>query len=210
MTMLHALALAALLDTLPATAADPQAFVPSGWKVESRVDGDLNDDALPDVVLVLAQDNGPGAEGDEADQRALVVLQGAPNGFARLGVNEHLLQCVSCGGVRGSGSSPVVRLSKRVLTVAQSRGSREYEDTRYRFRLQERKGFVLVGLDKTTGDSGTGASKTVSTNFLTGDRVTVVTADQVDADGNPKPRPGKTTREKVRGLKLPRFEDVGI
>ena len=207
--MLHAFVFAALLDTVPAGAAIPQAFVPSGWKVESRVDGDLDNDAFPDVVLVLVQDRPPTADGEAADERALVVLQGAPNGFTRLAVNDHLVQCVSCGGVRGSGNSPAVQVSKRVLTVAQSAGSREYDDTTYRFRLEDKKGFVLIGLDTTSGDSATGAAKSISTNFLTGDRVTVVTPEQVDADGNPKPRAGKTTREKLRAPKLRRFEDVG-
>jgi hypothetical protein len=41
--------------TLPATAADADGFVPRGWRIEQRLDGDLNADRRADLVLVLRQ-----------------------------------------------------------------------------------------------------------------------------------------------------------
>lgn len=53
---------------LPASGSQPEAFVPAGYFIQYRADGDINGDRLPDVAMVIRQTD------DSATARAVLVL----------------------------------------------------------------------------------------------------------------------------------------
>lgn len=145
----------------PAQAATVPAFVPKGWKVETRVNGDLNGDRAPDAVLRLI--NGSG-------DRALLVLQQSNGQWRRIGVAPRLLLCSTCGGMLGSIE---IKIENGVILVDQLRGSREAVKTLHRFWIDRATNrLVLIGLDVQAYDRATGDETRTSSNFLTGQKIT--------------------------------------
>ncbi len=189
------------LTDVPTKGASAAAFAPKGWTVEAALEGELNQDAKKDLVVVLLQDG-------KVDQpRALLWLHGVDGGYQLVALNTALLACFSCLGMKGGVAAPEIRIAKRVVSVAQFGGSREYYGTNHRFRL-EGKEPKLIGLDRSSGDGLTGASSSVSTNFLTGVTITETVPPAADAEGKPLDgRPTKkTTRQKPTALQS--FRDV--
>lgn len=166
---------------VPAEGRAARDFVPRGWKLEGDeglTSGDLNRDGTPDAVLRLVEDVPVEAAGGTYNERyrALVVLLAKPgDGFRRAGVASKLLGCTQCAGMLGDPAGGNVRIEIKggVLNVNQLRGSREATDLTQRFRYDAGTGrFVLAGEDINNYDRLTGESTTVSTNYLTGVRVT--------------------------------------
>jgi len=144
-------------------------FVPAGWTVEEEMQGDLNEDGVPDAVLMLVQE-GHADPTDEAG-RILVVLAGRADGsFERIGISEKVLLCVQCFGAIGG--KPELSIQRGVLIVDQLRGSRDTVSGLWRFRFDPgAKRMRLIGLDVKKTDRATGESTSESTNYLTGKRV---------------------------------------
>ena len=156
----------------PTQAATVQAFIPKGWKVESKVEGDLNGDRTPDTVLKLIETGS-----SERDRpRALLVLQKQSNRqWQRIGFAPRLLLCSNCGGVMGSpdGANVQVNIEQGILLVRQFRGSREATETLHRFWLDKTSNrMVLIGQDVRHYDRVTGDQTRESSNFLTGQKIT--------------------------------------
>jgi hypothetical protein len=73
----------AVYPTLPKSAGSAELFVPSGWAIEVREEGDLNGDRRPDLLLVLRQEDpasiisndpdSPGMDEWDANPRILAV-----------------------------------------------------------------------------------------------------------------------------------------
>ncbi|MEP7219858.1 MAG: hypothetical protein ABI876_13130, partial [Bacteroidota bacterium] len=57
------------LSKVPMNGASPETFVPSGWKIEEKIVGDLDRDGVSDVVLDLIQDL-PAESGDSPNNRS--------------------------------------------------------------------------------------------------------------------------------------------
>jgi hypothetical protein len=163
---------------VPTEAGEISKFVPSGWKIEEQVEGDLNGDAVSDVVLKLVEDkpamDGEGMATERA--RALVILWKTPAGkLARAAVADRLLQCTRCGGAfYGVSESPAnVQIEKGVLVVDQDHGSRNLTNTYYRFRYDAATGqLLLIGFDYADADRATANVISESSNYLTGVRIT--------------------------------------
>jgi hypothetical protein len=155
-------------------------FVPRGWKVEGdegELTGDLNRDGLPDKVLRLVEDM-PIERPDgvyNTRYRALVVLLArADGGLKRAAVATRLLGCSLCAGAIGDpeGGNITIEIKNGVLNVQQLSGAREVRDQTERFRYDAASGrFVLIGLEIEDYDRAEGNSQTISTNFVTGLRV---------------------------------------
>ncbi len=196
---------------VPRTAAKLTAFVPAGWPVESKLEGELDGDGRADTVLVLLQKPQP----DEGDrQRALVVLRRRGAGWEVAGTNVGLVQGWQMGGVKGGDAAPTLSITgKRVLVVEQWGGSRWTYGFTHRFRWsRERARLELIGVDKSDMDTLGGASSESSCNLLTGVCVEKKTPGQEDEEGNPvegAPAPTEETR-KVGKKPLPALEDVTL
>ncbi len=161
---------------IPIQASGVGKFVPRGWKIEKRLEADLNGDSLPDFTLELVE-NKPEKDqsGDPTERfRALViVLRNQDGQFTRAGVAAKLLQCTRCGGAfYGVVESPAnVKIEKGVIVVQQDHGSRDLTNTTYRFRYDaDSQRFVLIGFDFADADRLTGNDVSESTNYLTGVR----------------------------------------
>ena len=162
---------------VPAEGQTTKQFVPSGWKIEEQVAGDLNGDSLPDFALKLVEDKvEKNSEGDPTERgRALViVLANADGKLKRAGVAEALLQCTRCGGAfYGVVEAPAdVKIEKVTVVVNQEHGSRELSNITFRFRYDAAtQRFILIGFDYATADRLTANTVTESINYLTGARV---------------------------------------
>jgi hypothetical protein len=155
-------------------------FVPHGWKLEGdegELTGELNRDGLPDKVLRLVEDM-PIERPDgvyNTRYRALVVLLArADGGFKRAAVATRLLGCSLCAGAIGDpeGGNITIEIKYGVLNVQQLSGAREVRDQAERFRYDAASGrFVLIGEEVENYDRAEGNSETISTNFVTGLRI---------------------------------------
>ncbi|MBL8933596.1 MAG: hypothetical protein JNM69_03535 [Archangium sp.] len=194
-------ALAKPLEGVPTTGAAAADFAPKGWVVETSLEGDLNGDKTPDLVVVLIQ------QGDGDRSRALLWLHGAAKGYTLVDSNVGLVACFSCLGMKGGDAKPELEIKKKVLVVTQWGGSRESYGAVHRFRLE--KGVVrLIGVDHSELDTLTGAGTTTSANLLTG--VTIVELTPAERDENDQPtnaKPKKTTTKK-KPAPLPAFNTV--
>ncbi|HEV2862677.1 MAG TPA: hypothetical protein VGX48_16805 [Pyrinomonadaceae bacterium] len=198
-------------QTVPAEGRAPEDFVPRGWKLEGEVaTGDLNRDGSADAVLRVVEDlaleNKEGVVNTR--HRALVILFARPSGgYERAAVGPKLLYCSTCGGMLSdpSGASTAVEIKSGVLVVTQLSGAREATDFTQRFRYDPAaRRFRLIGEDSNTYDRLTGESVKVSTNLLTGLRVSE--SYKVRTKGG-EPVLVSTKRERVAAAKR-FFEDV--
>jgi hypothetical protein len=195
----------AAMSSLPKRGATPGVFVPKGWSVELKVEGDLDADQNPDQVLVLLED----APEDDRE-RALVVLLRRDTGYVLGGSNSGLLPCWGCSGVKGGDGTPSIEIKKGVLLVDQISGSRFFTTRLSRFRWhRSRRVFELIGEDVHGGDAVTGAGTDSSCNFLTRECVETVAPPQVDEEGREVPAPGTTRSWKVPKKPLLSLEQLG-
>jgi hypothetical protein len=166
---------------VPAEARAVSDFVPKGWKIETNegeVTGDLNKDGMADKVVRLVEDMPvEGADGVyNMRYRALVILFARPGGgYARASVAAKLLSCTMCAGMLGDpeGGNVQIEIKNGVLYANQLSGSREATDHTQSFRYDAAlKRFVFIGEDINDYDRITLDSTSVSTNYLTGVRIT--------------------------------------
>jgi hypothetical protein len=161
---------------IPEQAKTIEEFVPADWKIEKKIEGDLNQDNHVDTVLELIQKKPVSADADV--QRILViVLKQADNTLHKAAVAEKLLLCPSCFGTMGTNAE--IEIQKGVLIVDHLSGSRETQNITQRFRYEPAtKKFLLIGEDSVVLDRLTLNSSSKSTNFLTGEQI-----DETAKDG---------------------------
>ncbi len=163
-------------NLIPKNGEKIEDFVPKGWKIEQQIEGDLNQDSLPDAVVQLIQvETTKDKNGVDLDtQRALLILlKTKDEKFSRVAVANKLLQCVGCGGMLGYGGTGAdLKIKNGVLIVSQLTGSREMVDFVNLFRFDSIVSkFYLIGEDRNKRDRATGDSSSVSTNYLTGKQI---------------------------------------
>jgi hypothetical protein len=162
-----------LVQALPSAGRSLGDFLPQGWTVEQEVHGDLNGDGGTDIAAILIQDNpqldASGAP-NERQRGLIVLLRHEPNTLIRVGTNQTLLQCTTCGGMK---EGVAIDIKKGVMIVGQMSGSREFTDETWRFRYDaQTRRLLLIGRDIENGDSGLGTGKVESCNYLTGLQIT--------------------------------------
>lgn len=147
--------------------SDVNAFIPNGWKLESKTVGDLNKDLLEDAVLQLTEVK----EGNEEARRMLLILLKKKDGkFTKSAEAKKLLLCQGCGGVIGGPAT--IDIKKGILLVSQLSGSREATNILHRFRYESlSKKFRLIGEDRNDFDRLELTSEETSTNYLTGRQI---------------------------------------
>jgi hypothetical protein len=181
-------------------------FLPAGWIVEEQAAGDLNGDGASDLAAILVQSKPEfDKDGIVSDrQRGLIVLLAGRKGFTLAGVNDELLQCTTCGGVKEGVS---INIRKGVIILSQLSGSREFTDETWRFRYEPgSRRFILIGRDTEYGDSILGTGTTKSINCLTGR--TVSEMYRYDAEGSRRISLSKKTGSVPRNT--PFLEDVTL
>ncbi len=162
---------------IPQTARSIADFVPSGWRIEATITGDLNGDAKPDTVLELIEDRPATVNGvaNELYRALLVLLQTSTGELRRVGIGSRLLRCTTCFGALAGpeGGGAEIKIAKGVLVVDELWGSRESVHTTLRFRFEPASSRVVqIGQDIERDDRATGAHLKESRNFLTGVKLT--------------------------------------
>lgn len=166
---------------LPTEAATVEAFVPHGWVIEERIEGDLNRDAVADVALKLVEELPPNADKDNPPERnraLLILFQSSDGKLRRQALANKVLLCTRCGGAFfGVNETPSkVTIKDGVLIINQEYGSRQVTQETLRFRHEPGSNrFPLIGVDVVTADRATGETTNESTNLLTGVKLNTVT-----------------------------------
>ena len=183
---------------LPAEAATAAGFVPSGWKIENRAEGDLDGDSRADLALVLRSQDPANVLpvemcGDELDTNPsmLAVLLARPGGGYRRAVADHVLiprreNSCALDGLTG------ISIERGILSTdferMMSAGGWDMGSTGFKWRWRD-KALRLIGFDYSNIKRNTGEITGISINYPTG-RVKISTGNI------------GTDREKVRWTTL--------
>jgi hypothetical protein len=162
-------------------ALTPEGFVPAGWRLESKVAGDLNGDGRADVVLVL-RDNDPhniidarsqgGPEKFDTNPRILAIAFADAAGGYDLALENHTLvgrttepsaqDPLDPNGVQAGG----VEIKKGTLQVTVGYFGGNMGRMTYTFRFEKGR-FALIGYDSIDVDRSGGTIDQVSVNYST-------------------------------------------
>lgn len=158
---------------VPLTGRRVADFVPTGWRIEQSLGGDLNADQRPDSVLVLVEK--PREEGKnsphESRARALVVLLALSDGLIRrVGLGWHALYCTHCFGDvdRPIAAAPTVLLKDGRLSVVHWSGLRWKTRQTQLYRYERLTGRMRLDYDSYQfTDTETRWSTRATTDFIT-------------------------------------------
>lgn len=155
---------------IPKTGSMPQNFVPSGWEIAARAEGDLNGDGRADQVLQLVTADTPtdrSASDAAPEAHSLLILLTDGGAFRRSGVATKLLIPIA------PQYSLDLMIRNGVLTVKQAYGMSDVINLTHVFRLEPETGrFLLIGRDVFTYTRPL-SDDTIKTseNYLTGVRL---------------------------------------
>jgi hypothetical protein len=177
---------------LPLRADAPPRFVPEGWRVETQLEADFDQDGKVDIAMVIRND----------EQRFLLVAVGEGKGLRRIGLGE--IDPYPQGDA--SLSAP-----KGVLVIDDLTGGSSALSSTYRYRYEAASGRMQLIGDDVEFYSRTNAhgGEKVSTNRLTGVRTRQ--SSTVDAQGEyrfSKEKVEKVSKEKLYLENAPDPEDT--
>ena len=199
---------------LPASGAAAEAFVPPGWRLEYRADGDLNKDGKPDAVLVLRDDDpaniidndGLGPDRFDTNPRMLVVLFAQSSGYS-VALEDHTLIPRADNPVMDDylEGEEAVQVRRGAFTVGlhswASAGTWYTSGTTFTFRHQNGC-FRLIGYDSTEAHRASGETTDTSVNYVTG-KATVEYGNFSSDD------PAENVVARVKSKTLPCLQDIG-
>ena len=192
-------------------AADPQGFVPKGWKLEAKAEGDLNRDGLADAAIVLHMDDprnlvssdwAPDQKYD-SNPRMLAVVFGRKDGGYDLAASDHALipRLENQNQEDPFDGVAIVNGTLRLdMHVFMSAGGWWMGNYRYTFRWQD-GAFKLIGYDRNGVTRNTGETDEISINYLTGRKLIKTGSISSDVD--------KVRREAIRQQRLISLDEVG-
>lgn len=168
---------------LAAEAARAEGFVPTGWAIERRAEGDLNADGLADLALVLrardprniiANEEGFGENPFDTNPRILAVAFARPGGAGyRLAVQNHSLIARRTNPAQtdpfGEEESvfEIARGNLRLsLHLFMSAGGWTMGNSTFTLRWQD-DALRLIGFDSNMTQRNTGGMESLSVNYLT-------------------------------------------
>jgi len=136
------------------TQAELASFIEPGMQLRDVTRGDINNDALPDAVIILE------SASDRKKPRSVLLLarneSGALNKLAR---NDKLVSCFNCGGTFGDPFS-YTQIANSTVTIVTEGGSREHWWNEYTFTYSgELKDLMLSKVTRGVTDSATGDKK---------------------------------------------------
>jgi hypothetical protein len=187
---------------VPAEGVKEQEFVPGGWKVDGRVEGDLDGDGRADRVLHLVPQDYDSSDITAApESQALLILLSTEGGrLRRAGLATKLLVPVVPQYIFN------LSIKNGVLVVNQNFGMTEVSDLTHRFRYDPASGrLLLIGKDTFSYHRPQGPewpAVKISENYLTGVRLT--TEERWHGERQLKPSEKREQIPRARTF----FEDV--
>ncbi len=160
------------------TAPTAGIFVPKGWKLEAKAEGDLNGDRLPDSALVLHMDDPKNRIAPSWDDtirydtnpRMLLVVFAKKGGGYELATSDHKL-IPRLENPNQDEPFDEVKITNGTLRVKMhlflSAGGWRMGGSTYTFRWQD-GALRLIGFDRDDVMRNTGDTEEVSINYLTG------------------------------------------
>jgi hypothetical protein len=184
-------------EQVPAVGSSPQDFLPRGWKIGARVEGDLNGDRMTDHVLQLVpEDYDSSGISAAPESQALLILLSANGGrLRRAALATKLLMTVAPQYILA------ISIKRGVLVINQNFGMTQVADLTHRFRYEPTRGrFLLIGKETFNYHRPQGPewpATRISENYLTG--VQLTTTDQWLRNGTniPKTERGRVARQTV-------------
>ncbi|MCA0370189.1 MAG: hypothetical protein LCH26_03695 [Proteobacteria bacterium] len=180
---------------------DFASFVPPGWLLLDKAQGDLAGEGRQDVALVIAQNDperikenkeGLGSETINTNPRALLILFQEVGGAFRL-----VLTHKTMIPPEGDEHSPCLADPFQSVAITKGRLILSYQswsscgtwsasqfETIFRYE-KETQGFRLIGAQRTDFHRATGEGTHTSTNYLTGKKK--ITKTHMGDDGSAKP-----------------------
>ncbi len=178
---------------LPARATTADGFLPSGWRIEEQLSGDLNGDQRDDLVLVLRQQDprnivehdGFGISPLDSNPRMLAIAFAGPAGGYTLAAQNHTLitrhEAPNLSDVfeDGPGISIVRGTLRTTLYFFSNAGSWSTGSASFTFRWQD-GAFALIGYDNSSLMRNSGHTESLSINYAT--RRVRYTEGSIDSD----------------------------
>lgn len=193
----------AAAPSFPESAKTPKAFIPKGWHVLAKAEGDLNNDKVPDMVLILANDQEDKSTLDNQVPRLFLVLFKTEDGYTLAASSDKVVFCKTCGGMMGDPFQGI-KIDRGTVVLDYYGGSRDRWSMTHRFRYQN-SDFYLIGQTTTTDDIlNLPVSKSVDTNLLTGDQIKTTT----DASGKTSVQKARVPRRALVSISSPEIADA--
>jgi len=189
------------LPKIPKSGKEIQDFIPQGWEMLGRDEGDLNKDGLDDFVLALRNKAEEGEDNKTEDlPRLLIILFRTPQGGLRLSASsDRALLCQKCGGVFGDPFQEVT-VEKGAVVIKHFGGSTARWASVNRFRYQKGEWF-LIGKTYSTQNVFSKKGSTTDSNLLTG----IVIQEKVSENGR-----SSRAVKKLPNQTLPRLVDFSF
>ncbi|HEY6505140.1 MAG TPA: hypothetical protein VIZ28_14285 [Chitinophagaceae bacterium] len=137
-----------VLSDFPAKSNSIESFIPEGYDTITVVKGDLNNDKVADIVMVLRHEyektEDPGnVDPDTIPSRILVVLFRKGKIFELAAASGAAIMCRNCGGIFGDPFEEVA-VEKGILVIRHYGGSAWRWGNTHKFRFQK-NAFFLIG-----------------------------------------------------------------
>jgi len=166
---------------VPAQAATPEGFAPAGWRIERRIEGDLDGDGLDDLVLILRdadprnvlKNDGLGPPSFDSNPRILVIALRRPQGGYGLLVADHALiprdTEPNIEDYLEDAAPPTVRrgVLRLGLHLFANAGGSDMSQIGFSFRHDDGR-MRLIGYDNHTVNRMSGETEGVSVDYLSG------------------------------------------
>jgi hypothetical protein len=184
-------------EKVPAEGRIPQDFLPRGWKIDARAEGDLNGDRLPDHALQLVPEDydSSGISAAPEAQALLILLSEEGGKLRRAGLATKLLVLMV--------PQYILEMTIRngVLVIHQNFGMTDVADLTHRFRFEATaRRFLLIGKDTFNYHRPQGPrwpATRISENYLTGVRLTTTDRWLSDGTNRPTTKQGRVTRARI-------------
>jgi hypothetical protein len=154
---------------------DWRSFIPKGYDTLVTEKGDLNKDAVDDLVLVLKHSDEEKQNIDSINPRLLLILFKQQNGYVFGGSSKTAILCHECGGIYGDPFMNV-NITKGVLKIYHYGGSSWRWGYTHKYRY-DKNAFYLIGKTESSMHilefcdkiEEFGSSEKIDINFLTGE-----------------------------------------
>jgi uncharacterized protein YecT (DUF1311 family) len=132
-----------------------QVFATDGNQVLAYQIGFLNDDVLPDVLLVLDPPRGGNETANEGPSRIVTLLtRNAQGQLEKAAQNDKIVPCAKCGGVHTDDPFSFMRIAKSRFFIITEGGSRERWSNVYTFKYSTtQKNWLLSDVKRSVSDT---------------------------------------------------------